>query len=178
MQSSFVTLLRDPRAAVSKITLPLALLVIAGSSLFGARASVRPTCECYEPGPFAVRESAHAIFVGRVERVSQVRPDAPLTATMFRVSESWKGVYADSVVVYTESECYDYDFGVGMKYLVFATYPRFDQSSERLWVSMCSGTRLYDDAEKHLYALGRSIWPERGCVAIREVRGRSVCERR
>lgn len=107
-----------------------------------------PQCSCVTPPPprEALAASA-AVFDGTVSRValdlSRGGGNAFLTMT-FVVHTQWKGIVQSPVIVETSvwgSLC-GYPMALGKRYLVYAY-----GNSKDLWVSSCSRTRPYDDAE-------------------------------
>ena len=90
-------------------------------------------------------EQSTAVFDGTVTRIDAAGggPAANL-AVSFTVHTQWKGLPAGSAVVTTSaySASCGYGFGLGLRYLVYATGP-----NDALSTSLCSRTRPYDAEE-------------------------------
>ena len=110
-------------------------------------------CSCNMPDANTARERSAAVFEGRVVSV-QTEGDS-LTATL-RVTQAWKGVDTEEVVVTTiahESMC-GVPFSEGTVWLVYG-----DGSGERFETGLCNRTRLRSDAEEDVQAFGAGVTP-------------------
>ena len=110
------------------------------------------TCEFYGDGsPRSVMHHAKAVFVGEVLEVREATKSereensGPFIVRM-RVEHYWKGIKSGEINVETDmTGCGPY-FRVGERFLVYGMGKRLSTA--------CSGTRLLQDAEKDLKALG------------------------
>jgi hypothetical protein len=103
---------------------------------------------------------ATAVFAGTVADVQLpggvVQSSADPTQIILEVSQVWKGPEFTNLVVSTaqSSASCGFEFEFGRDYLVYAS-----GDETNLQVSLCSRTRLLDDAEEDLTELGEAITP-------------------
>lgn len=104
----------------------------------------------------ALKKSA-AVFVGEVLQVRNGRNYHYLEAR-FRVESSWKGVEAEEVSVFTESESVAESphYRVGQNYLVFA-----GMLDGKLFTGVCSRTKKVEYASEDLQQLGEGQKPKK-----------------
>lgn len=119
--------------------------------LFAATPSTTYACSCIAPGtPAEEFDQTDAIFAGQVTAVEMVSKTdfAPYEITL-QVAESWKGVTEEEISVYTglTGVSCAYGFVNGKRYLVYAYQ---DSKTDKLIASMCSPTKLVDDATEDL----------------------------
>ena len=161
---------------VTSLVLGIALLTPMPLASDGTACAV---CSCMPSRPPTVaRDSAHAVFSGRVVELLDrpvplpdstlrglARRDAELeyfvkSAGRLRVTIAvdavWKGVIKPSMEVYTSTiECCTcgYPFELGKEYLVYA----YRASNGQLHTSICTRTRLLTQAAEDLVALGPGV---------------------
>ena len=119
-------------------------------------ASRAEACSCAELGVEEAIAGAHAIFEGVVDS-SEVDDAADVRVVRFAVTQAWRGVSTERVEVHThasEAAC-GYSFEVGRAYLVYASRA----SDDGLRVSLCSRTRLMDEAGEDRRVLGSGVVP-------------------
>ena len=94
----------------------------------------------------AVFKNSTAVFSGEVV---QIRSGVNFLQAQFRVEQSWKGVEAEEVSVFTENAAESTHYRVGEKYLVFAGI-----RDGKLFTGICSRTKILEYAEDDLKQLG------------------------
>lgn len=130
-----------------------ALVAFCLVTLAAARAAA---CSCVEVGLEESIASAPVIFEGVVDSV-EIDEAADARVVRFAVTQAWRGVSSERVEVRTharESAC-GYPFEIGRAYLVYASRV----GGEPIQVSLCSRTRLMDDAGEDRLALGSGVVP-------------------
>ncbi len=146
---------------------PLLLLLVSSLAVMGVQRSAA-ACSCQQIGPQEASRQADAVFSGTVERFEQddtryeeataypgqrkyVIKENQLTAWVV-VTKQWKGTEEPKVKVNTatnDAVC-GYPFKAGREYLI---YGKRDRHGE-FHASLCSGTKLINDAAGDLAALG------------------------
>lgn len=112
-------------------------------------------CSCVRPSFDEARSSSAAIFEGRVDEIAPVE-GADEVRVRFHVTQAWRGVEHESVVIQTASNgaACGYTFEAGQHYLVYA-----GRRDETLVVSLCSRTARMDDAGEDRQLLGSGTIP-------------------
>ena len=145
-----------PKTRILIFTGALSVMLLA---TFSARA-----CSCLPaPPPKEALAKADAVFSGTVESVERSSDKSTNDGkesvherfkVTVRVTESWKGTNAATLVVYTELDgamC-GYDFAKGSSYLIYAHGGGV--SGKDLLVSLCSRTGPLSGAKEDLQAFG------------------------
>jgi MYXO-CTERM domain-containing protein len=126
----------------------LAPLVVLLALVVDARSA--EACSCVAPSPVEVSlEESHAVFVGKVEKISKVGDASMATlAVELSVERHFKGPTDARIIVSTSafSASCGYRFEEGERYLV---YSRTDQ----LRVGLCSRTKKADGASGEITRL-------------------------
>lgn len=131
-----------------RLTILVAIILGTLIDVSSARA-----CSCNMPDAATARERSAAVFEGRV--VSAQSEGDTLTAT-FRVTQAWKGIDTEEVVVTTiahESMC-GLPFTEGSVWLVYA-----NGSDGAFETGLCHRTRLRAEAEEDVQAFGAGVTP-------------------
>lgn len=131
----------------------LAVVSLAGMILAPALASA---CSCAPPPPpREALKGSTAVFSGKVVEVK--RHDEFRFAVVFAAEESWKGIDAREVVVYTPDNgaACGVNFEKGRRYLVYANeVPQGEPAKKVLSTHLCTRTKKLDDAKEDLKDLG------------------------
>ena len=131
----------------------LAAAALAGLILAPALAAA---CSCAPPPPpREALKGSTAVFSGKVVEVK--RHDDFRLAVEFAAEESWKGIDARKVVVYTANNgaACGVNFEKGKRYLVYATeVPQGDEGKKALSTNLCTRTAKLADAKEDLKDLG------------------------
>ncbi|HEX6098825.1 MAG TPA: hypothetical protein VF432_21095 [Thermoanaerobaculia bacterium] len=129
-------------------------------ALLGSLAAAPATfaCSCAETPLIEQIDDAPLIFTGKVVRLEVTGMDQGvnlITATV-RIEEQFKGGPLDATVEFSTSDgcCYcAFGFDIGQTYLLFA-YPT--EEKDALHTSMCTPSKLLEDAEKELAAVRKA----------------------
>jgi hypothetical protein len=128
--------------------------LIAALSLLASLAPAHAeACSCMSQSVEEAMASATAIFEARVVSVVE---DGETRVVTFAVTQAWRGVNAEEVVVRTASNsaACGYEFAGGVTYLVYA-----GGEPEALTVSLCSRTAPLLEASLDRTALGSGTIP-------------------
>jgi hypothetical protein len=112
------------------------------------------TCEIFGDGtPNSMKHQAKAVFIGEVLEVREATKAereeySNSYIVRMRVEGYWKGTKSGEVNVETDLTGCGPNLRVGKKYLVYGMGKRLNTS--------CTRTRMLEDAEKDLRALGRA----------------------
>jgi hypothetical protein len=114
------------------------------------------SCECDftgNGGPSSIKHRARAVFIGEVLEVREATKEEREEYSNFyivrmRVQRYWKGIKSGEVNVETDLTGCGPNIKVGKKYLVYGMGKRLNTS--------CRRTRVLEDAEEDLRALGRA----------------------
>ncbi len=112
-------------------------------------------CSCMAESVEEARARAAAIFEGRVDAIA---PAEDQLAVRIHVTQAWRGVDHETIEVRTgdANDLCRFEFVVGEHYLVYASR---DEASGRLFVSLCSRTRLASAADEDRQILGSGTVP-------------------
>ncbi|MDN4493781.1 hypothetical protein [Ureibacillus aquaedulcis] len=120
-------------------------------------------CSCIEPGG-AVEEMDNSdfVFTGKVTAIHDpnknafIKSSADLLEIKFEVSDTWKGVEASEVLIYTErdSASCGFKFTLDGEYLVYG-----NEHDGKKSVNLCSNTALLVEVADDLAALGKGQKP-------------------
>jgi MYXO-CTERM domain-containing protein len=132
--------------------------------LFAAMSVVSPrahACKCVMPTPQTAKDSAEAVFEGRVTSIEREPPPGPVGVGMnvvtFALVRVWKGLESEETVVVRTSEqsaACGIEFEKDKSYLVYAA-----KGDKGLQAGACGGTRPMSDASADLAVLGGGITP-------------------
>jgi hypothetical protein len=132
----------------------LTLFAVSGLALFLASPPTHAcTCEVYGDGsPNSMKHHAKAVYIGEALEVREATKAEREEYSNFyivrmRVERYWKGIKSGEVNVETDLTGCGPNLRVGTKYLVYGMGKRLNTS--------CTRTRMLEDAEKDLRALGR-----------------------
>ncbi|MEY4575952.1 MAG: hypothetical protein RL701_655 [Pseudomonadota bacterium] len=117
-------------------------------------------CKCAaEPSPSEARDSAAAVFEGRVTQITAVATGDLVVS--LNVVRGWKNAGSEQISVRTRSEgpACGFSFEPDQSYLVYAQASEKDAALPGLSVSRCSRTRLITEANADLVALGMGSAP-------------------
>ena len=135
----------------------LAFALALGATLL---LSPRPAhaCSCMMQGPKEAFDEAAAVFEGRVVAIKSEAEGAVGPAdkrVLLRVVRAWKGIEAEQVQVTTadNSAMCGYHFEPEKSYLVYA----HGNDEGGLRVSLCSRTKLIEQADEDLSHLGAGV---------------------
>ncbi len=128
------------------------LVMIFGLLVVGAVAAPPAgACTCVpNPPPREAFQQADAVFVGEVIGIEEIGGEFPLRHVTLRVERPFKGVFVETVAVWTaqgEIGC-GFPFEQGRRYLVYA-----HRAEDALHASFCSRTARLEDARADLDAL-------------------------
>jgi hypothetical protein len=136
---------------------------LACAALVTATPGRARACSCRAATLAERLERADAVFEGRVLSVTRVPPpagrDAPGAGALraeVEVVQTWKGADRERVTVVTAeagARC-GVELTAGRSYLVFAS-----ADEDALATGLCDGTRLREDAEDDVAALGAGVTP-------------------
>ncbi len=114
-------------------------------------------CSCAQLSPEQAFAQADLVFEGRIIEVLQDQGEM-VDAAAFHVTQAWKGVDQENVVVRgpSSSSMCGVGFAVGATFFVYATRANADAPAE---TTMCSRTRLADDAGEDRAAHGAGVTP-------------------
>ena len=110
-------------------------------------------CSCNMPQAAAAMQQSAAVFEGRVV---SVRTEGDRLEATLRVTQAWKGIDTEEVVVGTvahESMC-GVPFTEGSVWLVYA-----ERAEGSLHTGLCHRTRLRADAEEDVQSFGAGVTP-------------------
>lgn len=144
----------------ARISLLLVCLVVGLAGLAAAPESCL-ACSCAQPKPPAeARDSATAVFQGRVVAIAEGSgaQNLPQRRITMRAMTSWRGDVPAEVAIYTAqgSAACGYSFEVGSEYLVYAYTGTggVGGTTDALNTNLCNRTRLIADAAADLAVLG------------------------
>ena len=114
-------------------------------------------CSCAQLSPEQAFDQADLVFEGRITEVLQDQGEM-VDAAAFHVTQAWKGVDQENVVVRgpSSSSMCGVGFAVGATFFVYATRANANAPAE---TTMCSRTRLADDAGEDRAAHGAGVTP-------------------
>ncbi len=142
------------RAAMKHLVTAAALLL---TFLFAAP-RVAEACSCMMQSPEDAATGADAIFEGRVTGIESASDQSSPVRVRIHVTQQWKGLESQEEVEVTtaaNSAMCGYTFEAEQVYLVYAA--RDEEGA--LTVSLCSRTRLADQADEDRQHLGPGTTP-------------------